>query len=81
MLSFGGTVEGEMKDGIALDAGPMKDEKGAVSFTLPTRIMTYINEGGITENSGNGGMMMPGRGPGGQGFPGGRSMTESQDGK
>ena len=80
-LSFGGTVEAEMKDGIALDAGPMKDEKGTVSFTLPKQIMTYINESGITENGGNGGLTMPGRGPDGQVFPGGRGMMESQDGK
>ena len=76
-LSFGGTVEGEMKDGVALEAGPMVDEKGTVSFTLPTRIMTYINEGGITENSG----MMPGMGAGGQAFPGGRGMNGIQGGE
>ena len=74
-LSFGGTVEEELEDGVILDAGPMVDEKGAVSFTLPDQIMTYINEGGITENSG----MMPGGGMGGQAFPGGRGMAGNRD--
>ena len=39
---------------------------GSVEFTLPTQVMTYVNESGITENSG--GMMMPG-GNGGFGRP------------
>ncbi len=78
-LSFGGTVEGERKNGLALSAGSMTDEEGSVSFTLPAQVMTYINESGITENSGNGGMMMPGGQPGGGGFRGERKMTEDQD--
>lgn len=78
-LSFGGTVEGERKDGLALSAGSMTGEKGSVTFTLPAQVMTYINESGITENSGQGGMMMPGGQPGGGGFRGEKEMTEDQD--
>jgi hypothetical protein len=81
-ISFGGTVEGEIDDGLYLEPGTMTDEKGSVSFTLPEEIMTYLDENGITENSGGGGMM-PGAGPGrgGQGFPGGRGMSENQQGE
>ncbi len=79
-LSFGGNVEGKIKDGLYVEPSMMKDEKGAISVTLPNQIMTYLDTNGITENSGGNGMM-PGAGPGGQGFRGGRSMTENRDGE
>lgn len=77
-IGFGGTVKGERKDGLALYASSMIDEKGSVSFTLPAQIMTYVNESGVTENSGNTGIMPGGR-PGGEDFRGGRRGTENQD--
>lgn len=81
-LRFGGNVEGKIKDGLYAEPSMMKDEKGAVSFTLPNQIMTYLDTNGITENSGGNGMMPgAGPGPGGQGFREGRSMTENRDGE
>lgn len=81
-LSFGGNVEGKLKDGLYAEASMMKDEKGAISVILPNQIMTYLDTNGITENSGGNGMMPgAGPGPGGQGFRGGRSMTENRDGE
>lgn len=81
-LRFGGNVEGKIKDGLYAEPSMMKGEKGAVSFTLPNQIMTYLDTNGITENSGGNGMMPgAGPGPGGQGFREGRSMTENRDGE
>lgn len=73
-LNFGGTVKGEVKNGVYSEASGMTGMTGSVEFTLPAQVMTYVNESGITENSG--GMMMPGRG-GGFGRPRGNSGTMS----
>ena len=59
-LNFGGTVKGEAKNGVYSQASTMTGMIGSVEFTLPAQVMTYVNESGITENSG--GMMMPGGG-------------------
>ena len=71
-LNFGGTVKGEEKNGVYSEASGMTGMTGSVEFTLPTQAMTYVNESGITENSG--GMMMPGGG-GGFGGPRGNRGT------
>jgi len=73
-LNFGGTVKGEAKNGVYSQANSMTGMTGSVEFTLPTQVMTYVNESGITENSG--GMMMPGGG-GGFGGPRGNRGTMS----
>ncbi|MGM9946226.1 MAG: carbohydrate-binding domain-containing protein [Lysinibacillus sp.] len=73
-LNFGGTVKGEEKNGVYSQASSMTEMKGSVEFTLPAQAMTYVNESGITENSG--GMMMPGGG-GGFGGPRGNRGTMS----
>ncbi len=73
-VNFGGTVEGEVKNGVYSEASSMTGMTGSVEFTLPTQAMTYVNESGITENSG--GMMMPGGG-GGFGGPRGNRDTMS----
>ncbi len=71
-LNFGGTVKGEAKNGVYLEASGMTGMTGSVEFTLPMQVMTYVNESGVTENSG--GMMMPGGG-GGFGGPRGNRGT------
>lgn len=73
-LNFGGTVKGEAKNGFYSEASTMTEITGSVEFTLPAQVMTYVNESGITENSG--GMMMPGGG-GGFGGPRGNRDTMS----
>ena len=73
-VNFGGTVEGEEKNGVYSEASSVTGMTGSVEFTLPTQAMTYVNESGITENSG--GMMMPGGG-GGFGGPRGNRDTMS----
>ena len=71
-LNFGGTVKGDAKNGVYSEASNMTGITGSVEFTLPSQVMTYVNESGITENSG--GMMMPG-GNGGFGRPRGNNGT------
>ena len=71
-FNFGGTVKGDAKNGVYSEASSMIEITGSVEFTLPTQVMTYVNESGITENSG--GMMMPGRN-GGFGRPRGNNGT------
>ena len=71
-VNFGGTVKGEANNGFYSQAGTMTGVTGSVEFTLPSQVMTYVNESGITENSG--GMMMPG---GGGGFGGQRGNRDT----
>jgi len=71
-FNFGGTVKGDAKNGVYSEASSITGITGSVEFTLPAQVMTYVNESGITENSG--GMMMPG-GNGGFGRPRGNNGT------
>ncbi|WP_431028308.1 carbohydrate-binding domain-containing protein [Lysinibacillus sp. LZ02] len=74
-VNFGGTVKGEAKNGVYSEASTMVGMTGSVEFILPSQVMTYLNESGITENSS--GMMMPGGG-GGFGGPRGNRGTMNQ---